>query len=194
MTELNEIAQHATDIPLLVGGLRAHGRTVHMPHRYGRHLAAWAAEQGITEYADVAATALIGHGRIGRGPLQRLSAAERRMIDRDERVIGWSLEIITEREIVELDLYETGEIVNVRRRPLDDARAGERVAVSSTPIDIVRAAASLEASRRRQHEQARIARDVAIRAALNEGMSVRTIAEASGLHEQRIYQIRDGRR
>lgn len=43
-------------------------------------------------------------------------------------------------------------------------------------------------------EGARAERDDAIRAALAAGVSVAAVTRATGLHRQRVYQIKDGRR
>src|SRR5215510_7039107 len=100
MTSLAKLAAGAADIPQLVHGLRTPGSTVHMPHRYGAHLAQWAEREGITLQADVAATALClrsglpdFHGHTA--PLGRFTRDEQQSIQPDEptpTVTGWRLD------------------------------------------------------------------------------------------------------
>lgn len=66
--------------------------------------------------------------------------------------------------------------------------------MSHDPLAAVRRELAAERAARDNAESARVARDDAIRAALASGMSVAELVDATGLHRQRVYQIRDGRR
>ncbi|MGW5531772.1 hypothetical protein [Streptomyces xanthochromogenes] len=179
-----------TLVPLLVGGLIEPGRTVPIPQRHGQALADWAATHDIGLGAEVLCTGL----RLRGGALYAAPAHMR--LPRDERpgdpndFMGWELNLIDADQVYAVCLLEGGEITQTHEgRPVPgDVHSG------TSPADRVRAAAGRERRLLIDHQTARIARDVTIRSALAQGMSVPMIASETGLGVPRIYQIRDSRR
>ncbi|MET8006181.1 hypothetical protein [Nonomuraea glycinis] len=198
MTSLQKLPDRQV-VPRLVGGLRSLDFVVTIPERHARHLAQWASDHGITEHADVVCTSLIATpegGSSRSGPLQRFTTDELRQMRTHLSseimlggVRGWNLDIITGEEQIRLTLLDDGTITEQRRTAFSEPRPGTR-----TPAERVRDAANRELQTRIDHETARVARDVVIRAELAGSLSIQMAAELAGLGEPRVYQIRDERR